>query len=186
MAMSTLKAIRLRWLKWFGWGLLGLVLSVLILIIGIRIAYQYAWTVVSSSTGINYRVISQSASLEPLKKVVESVAKKNGMQPFKSNEESLNYFFGWENSTGVFGDKKYQLSLRIDTYPKDEPDVRKRTVFVGLATIDAGKSDEWKKVARDIEVAIAPVGKVNSVDIGLDVAVYGSPRARMTCYTYPC
>lgn len=174
MVMSTRKATSFRWLKWFGWGVLGLVMSVLVLIIGIRVAYQYAWTVVGDSTVITYTVTPLCNSLQPLKQVIDSVAQKQKMKPHEKNEKIGRDTFYWENTAGIFEEKKYHLEIRLQpTDPSSEPDARTQTFYLSVVTVDSGKSDEWKKVAKDLELAITSVARVNSVAIGLDVAVYG-------------
>ena len=185
--MSTRKATNFRWLKWFGWGVLGLVVSVPVLVIAVRVAYQYAWTVVGDSTGISYKATPLVQSIQPLKEAINLVAKSNGMSPVKNNDGVGNYSFYWEKVSGLFSDKKYQLSMGFEAHPVDEFDARKREITLIIYTTDSGKSNEWQEVAKSVETAIAPLVKVNSVSIEVDSSVYGlcsSPENPTKADTY--
>ena len=160
--------------KGLGW----IFLAAVGFLVGLTFVVMYraltAWTVIGSNTVIAYTVISQSDSLKPLKQVVDAIAKRQKMRPYDKNDEIGRTSFRWENVTSISGNQKYELHISLQpTGPLKEADARKQTFYLSVVTNDSGKSDEWQKVAKDIESVITQVANVASVSIGLDVAVYG-------------
>lgn len=163
-----------RWLPLLKWFLLSLLGSAIVGFCSFVYIMLNAWTIVGSTTGVYYDATSVSQSLEPFKDALAAVAKANGLKlhPRKKGD-ARDYFQNWENKTGLFGDKQYELTLSYQAHPADEPDSRKRKIYFGVSTSDASKSNEWQKVAKDVERAVAQLVMINSVKVDLEAEIYG-------------
>ena len=131
------------------------------------------WTVVGYSTGITYKATSLSPTLRPLETAVEMVAKKYGLESSVNKTSGDSYAFYWRRSTGIFETNRNDLQVGFEAHPIDEPDARKRLVTLMIHSSDTAKSNEWQRVAKDVELAVSQLLLVASASVQADSAVYG-------------
>ncbi len=149
-------------------------LAILLLVNAYWIFGNYLFAATGSTTGIRYEFVTAKNSRLAIRDATATIASRNGLVSYSSSGLPENERTTWKKNVPWLFPASGSVYLVIGSYSPTDAVNGMLTGYISIHTIDKVENYDWQKIAKQVELAITPLVKFTTVNIGLNPAVYGA------------